>query len=138
MALLAATTLGSEVSAESVRAEVRADAGLPGDTYRLIVQSYDAASSSALRDGRAKPVGSMQRFVSAEELRAGIRIDFVELRDTQRADEGCPLVVAWLEGADASSDHEVDARDARPAKESVFGSAHRSSGDVKIRLRRRG
>lgn len=145
MALLAATTLGSEVAAESVRAEVRADASLPGDTYRLIVQSYDA-TTAALRDGRAKPVGSMQRFVSAEELRAGIRVDFVELRDAHvtsgegsgaRGDEARPLVVAWLEGSDAAGDYDVDARDARPAKESVFGSAHRSSGDVKIRLRRR-
>ena len=140
MALLAATTLGSEVSAEPVHAEVRADAALPSDTYRLIVQSYDAASSAALRDGRGsqKPVGSMQRFVSAEELRNGIRVDFVELRDGRRSDDDRPLVVAWLEGmSGASGEYEVDARDARPAKESLFGSAHRSASDVKIRLRRR-
>jgi len=136
MALLAATTLGSEVAAEPVHAEVRVEGELKGDSFRLIVQSYDA-KAAALRAGRAKPVGSMQRLVSAEELKNGIRVDFVELRDGERAeDDKRPLVVAWLEPV-RDGTYDLDAREARPRAGSVCGYAHRSAADVKIRLDRR-
>jgi hypothetical protein len=137
LALLAATTLGSEVAAVAVHAQVRAAGALPGQAYRLIVQSYDAAASD-LQSGRAKPVGSTQRVVSGEELRDGIRVDFVELREGDRAERNGfarPLVVAWLEAV--QRDYDLDAREARPQPGSVFGFARRATGDVKIRLDRR-
>ena len=133
MALLAATTLGSDVAAEPVHAEVRVEGALKGSAFRLIVQSYDARPSE-LKTGRAKPVGSMQRLVSAEELKNGIRVDFVELRDAAR-DQTRPLVVAWLEAVQGN--YELDAREARPLPGSVCGYAHRDACDVKIRLDRR-
>jgi hypothetical protein len=136
MALLVATTLGSEVAAEPVHAEVKAPGELKGDSFRLIVQSYDAGTA-ALRAGRAKPVGSMQRVVSAEELKNGIRVDFVELRDGERGEaDKRPLVVAWLEPVRAAG-YDLDAREARPPAGSLCGYAHRSATDVKIRLDRR-
>jgi hypothetical protein len=139
MALLAATTLGGDVMAESVHAEVRAAGALKGTAFRLIVQSYDAAASD-LRSGRAKPVGSIQRVVSADELKNGIRVDLVELRDGDcgNGDARRPLVVAWLEGVEGSvSDYDLDAREARPRPGSVCGFAHRDANDVTIYLDRR-
>lgn len=137
MALLAATTLGTDVAAEPVHAEVRVDAirarALKRSAFRLIVQSYDAPAAD-MKAGRAKPVGSMQRLVSAEELKNGIRIEFVELRDSERL-EARPLVVAWLEAVQGT--YELDAREARPRPGSVYGYAHRDACDVKIRLDRR-
>ena len=137
MALLAATTLGSDVAAESVHAVIKAgEQELKGDAFRLIVQSYDAGAA-ALRAGRAKPVGSIQRVVSAEELKSGIRVDFVELRDGERSDDAKrPLVVAWLEAV-RTVDYDLDAREARPVPGSVCGFAHRNTTDVNIRLDRR-
>src|SRR5258708_39191851 len=70
LALLAATTLGD--AADTVRAEVRA-VGLAADgVYRLVVQSYDA-SSGAVPDRSSRPIGSLQRAVTAGELRPGGR-----------------------------------------------------------------
>lgn len=138
MALLAATTLGSEVAARTVHAEVKADGALANtkgdETFRLIVQSYDA-TTAALRAGRAKPVGSIQRVVSAEELKNGIRVDFLELRDQRvEEDDKRPLVVAWLEAV--REEYDLDAREARPRPGSVCGMTHRRATDVKITLDR--
>src|ERR1700748_616973 len=75
LALLAATTLGD--AADTVRTEVRAQ-GLPSSgNYRLVVQSYDATGHDA------RPVGSMQRAVSADELRNGVNVNLLELRQPQ-------------------------------------------------------
>src|ERR1700690_919737 len=84
MALLAATTLGD--AADTLHAEVRAVGlsegaayrlGVPGGgAYRRVVQSYDET------DGRVpgrhwRPVGSLQRAVSAAELRQGVHVDLL-------------------------------------------------------------
>lgn len=138
MALLAATTLGGDVAAESIHAEVRADGALKkGESFRLIVQTYDAHHASDVKSGRAKPVGSIQRVVSSEELKHGIRVDFVELRAGERDpnDGKGSLVVAWLETTQQAH-YELDAREARPRPGSVYGVAHRDTADVKIRLDR--
>lgn len=145
MALLAATTLGTDVAAEPVHAEVRIESPAlvgKGEAFRLIVQSYDAGDLASLKsgNGRAKPVGSMQRVVSAEELAKGIRVDFVELREGERAQASAengkrPLVVAWLESV--RGNYDLDARDARPRAGSLLGYARRVARDVKIRLDRR-
>src|SRR3989442_1233621 len=113
MALLAATTLGID-SADTVRAEVTSDADLvESQDYRLVVQSYDA-SVGALPGLRARPVGSVQRSVTGAELRQGVSVSLLELRQAASVatEDGEPVVVAWIE--DGKADLEFDGRMARP------------------------
>jgi hypothetical protein len=125
LALLAATTLGD--AADTVRAEVRA-AGLSGQgVFRLVVQSYDATG----RD--ARPVGSVQRSVSADELRQGVHVNLLELRQADAQAPESPVVVAWIEAGEP--DLEFDGRTARPSPGSVYGVVKRSpQGVVQITL----
>jgi hypothetical protein len=127
MALLAKTTLGS--LAGTVRAEVKTDAVADDGSYRLVVQSYDS------RDGKAKPVGSVQRAVTGAELRKGVRIDLVELRDAPANSSDDSMVVAWVEVGDP--DLEFDGRMARPQPGSVYGAVRRSTDVVQISLDRK-
>ncbi len=132
LALLAATTLGD--AADTLRAEVRA-AGLAGaGNYRLVVQSYDATG----RD--ARPVGSIQRSVSADELRHGLHVNLLELRKQAAApgpEVQSPMVVAWIEAGEP--DLEFDGRTARPSPGSVYGVVKRAAtqGVVQISLDRK-
>jgi hypothetical protein len=131
LALLAATTLGD--AADTVRAEVRAQ-GLPSSgNYRLVVQSYDATGHDA------RPVGSMQRAVSADELRNGVNVNLLELRQAaiQASAAQSPMVMAWIEAGEP--DLEFDGRTARPSPGSVYGVARRDAtqGVVQIRLNRK-
>lgn len=136
LAILAATTLGVETAAETVHALVRSDS-LPTsgeESFRLIVQSYDAEGAK-LPGERAKPVGSIQRAVTAAELRDGVKVNLLELR--QITSVRSPLVVAWIEGGKA--DLEYDARMARPQPGSVYGTARGTglSSDVSITLNKK-
>jgi hypothetical protein len=131
LALLAATTLGD--AADTLRAEVRAQ-GLPSSgTYRLVVQSYDATGHDA------RPVGSMQRSVSADELRDGVNVNLLELRQplVKAAPAQSPMVVAWIEAGEPNL--EFDGRTARPSPGSVYGVVKRDAtqGVVQIRLNRK-
>ncbi len=134
MALLAATTLGVD-GANTVRAEVSADEGLvESRDYRLVVQSFDGAEG-ARPSFRARPVGSYQRAVTAAELRSGVRVSLVELRQ-QAGDRPDGAVVAWIEAG--KPDLEFDGRTARPRPGSMFGLARTAgSGPVQIRLTRK-
>jgi hypothetical protein len=129
LALLAATTLGD--AAGTVRATVRADGLSNGGRYRLVVQSYDQPGPYS------RPVGSTQRAVTADELREGVQIDLLELRQKSPALPDEPLVVAWIEAE--GPDLDFDARTARPARGSVYGLAKRDAdqGAVQIQLNRR-
>jgi hypothetical protein len=130
MALLAATTLGVD-GASTVRAEVRADADLAdAREYRLVVQSYDAEAGSA-PSFRARPVGSFQRAVTAAELRRGVQVSLVELRQAGAADDGA--VVAWVEAG--KPDLEFDGRTARPGPGMMQGLARRTAGDAAVSIR---
>jgi hypothetical protein len=122
MALLAATTLGDV--ADTVHAEVRADGLSHGRAYRLVVQSYDA-SRGAMPGSDARPVGSTQRAVTADELRQGVHVDLLELREGAAPHATAPVVVAWIEAG--QPDLEFDGRTARPAPGSVYGVAKRSA-----------
>jgi hypothetical protein len=132
LALLAATTLGD--AADTVRAQVRAQ-GLPSSgNYRLVVQSYDATGHDA------RPVGSMQRSVSADELRNGVNVNLLELRQPQASaipSAQSPMVMAWIEAGEP--DLEFDGRTARPSPGSVYGVARRdvTQGVVQIRLNKK-
>src|SRR5579862_3349437 len=77
IALVAATTLGDAPNA--LRAEVRANGLADGETYRLVVQSYDAGGAQ-VPDQYARPVGSLQRAVTADELRHGVHVSLFEFR----------------------------------------------------------
>jgi hypothetical protein len=122
------TTLGD--AADTLRAEVRASGLSGGGVYRLVVQSYDATG----RD--ARPVGSVQRSVSAEELRHGVNVNLLELRQSvaSTAQLQSPLVVAWIEAGEP--DLEFDGRNARPSPGSVYGVVKRAAtkGVVQISL----
>ena len=134
MALLAATTLGMD-GANTVRAEVRADEDLvESRDYRLVVQSYDATGHDA------RPVGSMQRSVSADELRHGVNVNLLELRKqaaVPNPEVQSPMVVAWIEAGEP--DLEFDGRTARPSPGSVYGVVKRDAtqGVVQISLDRK-
>jgi hypothetical protein len=130
LALLAATTLGD--AAGTLRAEVRAgaDALRDGGNYRLVVQSFDAPG----RD--ARPVGSMQRSVTADELRNGVQVSLLELRQVAATAQN-PRVVAWIESG--NPDLEFDGRMARPSPGSAYGVVKRGAaaqGVLQISLNR--
>jgi hypothetical protein len=131
LALLAATTLGD--AADTLRAEVRADGLSIRGMYRLVVQSFDATG------GDARPVGSMQRSVTADELREGVHVNLLELRQplAPTAQQQSPMVVAWVEAG--KPDLEFDARNARPSPGSVYGVVKRagSQGILQISLNRK-
>lgn len=130
IALLAATTLGD--AAGTLHAKVRA-VGLSVDgAYRLIVQSYDASDGPV--PGRdARPVGSLQRAVTADELRAGVHVDLLELRDgTNASGIDRPVVVAWVEAGEPNL--EFDGRTARPAPGSVYGVVKRSTNQETVHI----
>jgi hypothetical protein len=134
LALLAVATLGD--AAGTLRAEVRAD-GLPeGGSYRLVVQSYDGRDGQ-LRGQRTRPLGSVQRAVTAAELRDGVQVNLLELRDAAASDADVALVMAWVEAGEP--DLEFDGRTAWPAPGSVYGVAKRRPNEdvIQISLNRR-
>ena len=137
LAILAATTLGD--GADTVRAEVRAD-GLAADgVYRLVVQSYET-SRGAVPDQSSRPLGSLQRAVTADELRHGVQVNLIEFARTAAGGAGTagetqPRVVAWIESG--APNLEFDGRTARPGPGSVFGSVKRQGRDVQISLTRK-
>lgn len=121
MALVAATTVGlgdfghlrAEISADAI-----ADAARAG--YRLIVQTYAPGSfEGELPTARAKPLSSVQRAVTAEQLRAGVHVDLVQLGAA--AAHRPAIVVAWIE--EGQPDLEFDALTARPANDAICGTA---------------
>jgi hypothetical protein len=129
LALLAATTLGD--GADTLHAEVRAN-GLRDGAYRLVVQSYDAS------DGRvpghdARPVGSLQRAVTADELRHGVHVNLLELRESAAGSTSeRPMVVAWIEAGEPNL--EFDGRTARPRPGNVYGVARREGRHDAIQI----
>jgi hypothetical protein len=133
MALLAATTLGD--AAATVHAEVRAE-GLSDGAYRLVVQSYQA-NGGRLPGEHARPIGSLQREVTADELRRGVHVNLLELREGTATPATSPTVVAWVETG--KPDLEFDGRRARPRAGSVYGIVKRRARQdaVQINLDRR-
>lgn len=123
LALLAATTLGAG-ELDQVRAWV--SGGLDGgDSYRLVVQTYAPQSVDAQGrlSPRARPLGSMQRAVTAEELSRGVPVSVVQVR----AGEAEPVLVAWVERG--APNLELDALTARPLPEALIGHCRAVSGE---------
>jgi len=113
MDLLAQSTFPNS---KTVQAEVFADVPEIKE-LRLVVQSYEAGSD--------KPIGSLQRAVSAFDLRIGLRVCLVELAPSRKT-----RVVAWVEPG--RPDLEFDARTARPSAGCFYGEA--SGSDVHLVL----
>jgi hypothetical protein len=130
LALLAATTLGD--GADTLRAEVRAE-GVSDGAYRLVVQSYDASEGSLPARG-ARPIGSVQRAVTADELRQGVSVNLLELRPGAPAESARerPMVMAWIEAG--APDLEYDGRTARPVPGSVYGVVARDARREGVRI----
>jgi hypothetical protein len=129
LALLAATTLGDGV--DTLRAEVRAD-GLTDGAYRLVVQSY-ARTDGGVPSLSERPLGSAQRAVTADELRSGVQMSLLELRETfgESASQS-PFVVAWIEAGEP--DLEFDGRTARPGPGSVYGLVKRAARQDAVQI----
>ena len=131
MALLAATTLGPNAVAGTLRAQVKASVPLQKDeSYRLVVHSYDAKDGAL--PANAKPVGSTQIAVTAKDLERGVAVDLVEVRSSG-ATGAAPLVVAWLESGKADLD--FDGREARPNEASIVGSGRGNADYVALTLK---
>jgi hypothetical protein len=134
MALLAVTSLGA-VSVERMRAEVFAQdlAAATSAGYRLIVQSYASKSVAAnqLPGANHRPLASMQRAVTAEELAQGVAVDVLQI-DEISGEQGS-MIVAWLEHG--APDLELDALRARPSRGAVYGVGQSSEGSAQIVLR---
>jgi len=134
IALLAATSLGA-VSVERMRAEVSAQdlAAATSAGYRLIVQSYASKSVAAnqLPGANHRPLASVQRAVTAEELAHGIAVDVLQIDGS--GEEQAPMIVAWIEHG--APDLELDALRARPSRGAVYGVGQSSAGSAQIVLR---
>ncbi len=136
MALVAASCLGAE-SFDSVRAHVTADPlkqVAPAARYRLVVQAYAPGSLTrgSLPGAAARPLASAQRAVSADELRAGVAIDVMQLGGEFQAVDN-PTVIAWVEPGDADLEYQ-GLRD-RPGPEALCCAAeHARAGSVDLVL----
>lgn len=141
-ALVAATTLGigrfARVRAEvSTAHRVRSEKEDEGEgALRLIVQSYapDSVGADQRPGAFARPLGSAQRAVTADELRHGVFVDVVQLG--AEAQSRRPVIVAWVEAG--APDLEFDALQARPAANAFYGAADPSleNGAARVVLRR--
>ena len=121
---LLAETMSPDTSADTVQAVVRADVPDAG-ALRLVVQSFE--------EGNARPVGSVQRAVTANELRNGVHVHLVELRE-RGARRRQPRVVAWVE---TSALDEHDGFASKPTPGSLYGEARRDTRSVRIVLDKR-
>lgn len=121
---LLAGTMSPDTSADSVDAEVCADVP-EAESLRLVVQSYE--------EGSSRPVGSVQRSVTAKELRNGVHVHLVELRERGSLRRK-PRVVAWVESAALD---EFDGLGAKPSPGSMYGETRRDARSVRIVLDKR-
>lgn len=149
MGLLAVTSLGAD-GASAVRAQVRANIALSaGRSYRLIVQSYPPSAERPFPSDRARPLASIQRSVTPAEMKRGVRVDLLELRQPgNRYDGGAAsvsasdaagglgsprsFVLAWVE--EGRADLEYDGRRARPQPGSFVGAASRDTTQRSVRI----
>lgn len=122
LALVAATTLGAEL--DQVRAHV--SGGVSGENLRLVVQTYasQAFDASGRVLPRARPLGSMQRAVTADELSRGVSVSIVQVR----ADSDTAVVMAWVEPGDPNL--ELDALTARLLASAHVGVSRTESGEA--------
>ncbi len=117
------------------------DSAHPG--WRTFDPTPASGASYDTHDGHvpgrsARPVGSVQRAVTADELRNGVHVSLLEMREAASAGQlNAPMVLAWIEVG--GPDLEFDGRAARPGPGSVYGMAKRrpAGGVLQISLNRR-
>ena len=75
----------------------------------------------------------MQRAVTADELRSGVHVNLLELRE-RAAESGAerPMVVAWIEAGEPNL--EFDGRTARPRPGSVYGVVKREARQDAVQI----
>ena len=130
MSLLAAATLGVS-GVDHLRARISAGDHVGDGDLRLIVQAYsrDQVASGALPERDVQPLASLQRSITAEELREGINVSFLQF-PTEDA-RGESVVVAWVERG--APDLDLDALEARPEKGAYYGTALEHDGEIVLR-----
>lgn len=134
MSLVAATTIGVGV-VEQVRAHIQARDAVPTDgELRLIVQSYrkDTLDGQRLPEASARPLASIQRAITAEELHAGVDVSLLSVPVEGMGEDS--MVVAWVERGVPNLD--FDALEARPREGAYYGVAQHGSGPVVVHLAR--
>lgn len=134
LALVAATTLGlgqvGRVRAEISGDHLTAEDGDLGEAYRLIVQSYspEAVGADYFPGEHARPLGSVQRAITPEELKRGIAVDVVQIGNDAEPIEASPIVVAWIERG--QPDLDFDGLEARPRSDTFYGVARSPLADL--------
>lgn len=138
LSLVAATTSGiGAIVTQRVRVSARAGVATPG-SQRLVVQSYPAEALDGdlgLHRG-ARPLGSVQRAVTPDDLERGVAVNLIQLCRSDPSDAPAAVaLVAWVE--QGSPDLEFDAREARPEHATLIGVALRGGwvrGPVEVIL----
>lgn len=126
LALMASATMGVAAAAR-VRAEVQARITSRDDApLRLVVQAFAEGSAQHA----ARPVASVQREVTREELARGIAVELLQLG----SEEAGGTVIAWVEPGRA--DLSLDGLAAAPSDAAWVGSSAASDAGAKIVLRR--
>lgn len=131
MSLVAATTLGVS-GVDQIRARVTSETDVQDEgELRLIVQSYarETLDQGRLPSKDVQPLASIQRAITAEELRDGVDVSVLQLPETGSSDS---IVVAWVERGVA--DLEFDGMEARPRDGAYYGIAQRGA-DIVLRAR---
>ena len=134
VALVAATSLGIG-GVQRLRAAVSADPRELEDSrdgYRLIVQSYAPSSlrTGQLPGGRARPLASTQRAITAEQLAHGVAVDMLGLDKAGSPSPDGAVIVAWVERGRADLD--FDGFEARPGVDAFYGVAATESSISRV------
>jgi hypothetical protein len=134
MSLVAATTLGVS-GVDQIRARVTSENDvLDEGELRLIVQSYarETLDQGRLPSNDVRPLASIQRTITAEELRHGVDVSVLQLPETD-ASGFDSVMVAWVERGVA--DLEFEGMEARPLAGACYGIAQRGA-DIVLRAAR--
>ena len=134
LALVAATTFGP-AELQQVRAHLSGAMDSIESSYRLVVQTYSPESlgSDGRPTGRARPLGSLQRAVTAAELERGFAVNVMHLGPSAQS----AMLVAWVEAGEPTLEFEALA--ARPPQHGVIGVSSVTLGErAQVVLQRRG
>jgi hypothetical protein len=124
LSLLASSALGvDQIDTTEVEVTTRALPRASGP-FRLVVQTFAGETGR-----KRRPLGSVQRVVSAAELRRGVRLSLVELGGSEATE---PYVVAWLEATNEPL--ELDGRHAQPPQGSLVAMGRAMRGVNPVRL----
>jgi len=138
LALVSAATLACRP--EEIRARVavssEVSAILTEHSYRLVVQVYpDNAWVRGHLQEWAAPAASLQRAVTADDLRTGVPVQLLAFPDATRGKHDRNVVVAWIEPGAPTL--ELDGHAARPVASVLQAQSRVRSAATVVRLRLR-